>query len=70
MLFILHRINVTSLIRTNSLIGTDFFGIGTPLFGLARVYCNDHNGNNDNIRAGAKSDAGGGAETSFPLTVA
>ena len=26
--------------------------------------------NNDNIRAGAKFDAGGGAETSFPLTVA
>ena len=31
---------------------------------------NDNNGNNDNIRAGAKFDAGGGAETSFPLTVA
>ena len=28
------------------------------------------NGNNDNIHAGAKFDAGGGAETSFPLTVA
>ena len=25
---------------------------------------------NDNIRAGVKFDAGGGAETSFPLTVA
>ena len=31
---------------------------------------NDNNENNDNIRAGAKIDAGGGAETSFPLTVA
>ena len=29
-----------------------------------------NNDNNDNIRAGAKFDAGGGAETSFPLTVA
>ena len=35
----LHRNYVTSLIRTNSLIGTDFFKIWTPLFGLARVYC-------------------------------
>ena len=26
--------------------------------------------NNDNIREGAKFDAGGGAETSFQLTVA
>ena len=26
--------------------------------------------NNDNIRAGAKIDAGGGVETGFPLTVA
>ena len=34
-----HINNVTSLIRTNSLIGTDFFKIWTPLFGLARVYC-------------------------------
>ena len=25
-----------------------------------------NNDNNDNIRAGAKFDAGGGAETSFP----
>ena len=31
---------------------------------------NDNNSNNDNIRAEAKFDAGGGAETSFPLTVA
>ena len=31
---------------------------------------NDNNGNNDNIRAETKFDAGGGAETSFPLTVA
>ena len=31
---------------------------------------NDNNDNNDNIRAGAKFDAGVGAETSFPLTVA
>ena len=29
-----------------------------------------NNGNNDNTRAGAKFDASGGAETSFPLTVA
>ena len=29
-----------------------------------------NNDNNDNIRAGAKFDAGGGAETSFSLTVA
>ena len=29
-----------------------------------------NNDNNDNILAGAKFDAGGGAETSFPLTVA
>ena len=28
-----------------------------------------NNDNNDNIRVGAKFDAGGGAETSFPLTV-
>ena len=27
------------LIRTSSVIGTDIFRIGTPLFGLARVYC-------------------------------
>ena len=32
------------------------------------LWCN--NENNDNIRAGANFDAGGGAETSFPLTVA
>ena len=32
----LHRSNVTSVIRTNSLIGTDFVIIRTPLFGLAR----------------------------------
>ena len=31
---------------------------------------NDNSDNNDNIRAGAKFDAAGGAETSFPLTVA
>ena len=31
---------------------------------------NDNSDNNDNIHAGAKFDAGGGAETSFPLTVA
>ena len=31
---------------------------------------NDNNDNIDNIRAGAKFDAGGRAETSFPLTVA
>ena len=31
---------------------------------------NDNNDNNDNIHAGAKFDAGGGAETSFQLTVA
>ena len=36
---ILYRINVTSLIRTNSVISTNFFELGTPLFGLARVYC-------------------------------
>ena len=30
----------------------------------------DYDLNNDNIRAGAKFDPGGGAETSFPLTVA
>ena len=32
------------------------------------LWCN--NDNNDNIHAGAKFDAGGGAETSFPLTMA
>ena len=32
MLFILHTINATLLIRTSSV-------IGTPLFALARVYC-------------------------------
>ena len=32
------------------------------------LWCN--NDNNDNTHAGAKFDAGGGAETSFPLTVA
>ena len=31
---------------------------------------NDNNDNNDNIHAGAKFDAGGGAETSSLLTVA
>ena len=31
------------------------------------LWCN--NDNNDNTHAGAKFDAGGGAETSFPLTV-
>ena len=31
---------------------------------------NDNNGDNDNIRVGAKYDAGEVAETSFPLTVA
>ena len=31
---------------------------------------NDHSDNHDNIRAGGKFDAAGGAETSFPLTVA
>ena len=34
------------------------------------VELRDNNDNNDNIRAGAKFGAGGGAETSFPLTVA
>ena len=29
-----------------------------------------NNDNNDNTRAGAKSEAGGGVETSFPLTAA
>ena len=29
-----------------------------------------NNDNNDNTHAGDKFDAGGGAETSFPLTVA
>ena len=32
------------------------------------LWCN--NDNNDNTHAGDKFDAGGGAETSFPLTVA
>ena len=31
---------------------------------------NGNNDNNDNIRAGVISDAGGGAETSLPRTVA
>ena len=31
---------------------------------------NGNNDNNDNIRAGVISDAGGGAETRFQLTVA
>ena len=31
---------------------------------------NGNNGNNDNIGAGVISDAGGGAETTFQLTVA
>ena len=37
---ILHIINASSLIRTNSVIGTYILKIGTPLFGLARVYYN------------------------------
>ena len=39
MLFIVNRNNAISIIRTNSLIGTNFFLSGTGLFGLARMYC-------------------------------
>ena len=39
MLLILNRNNAISLIRTNSLIGTNSFLCGTGLFGLARMYC-------------------------------
>ena len=39
MLLILNRNNAISLIRTNSLIGTNYFLSGTGLFGLARMYC-------------------------------
>ena len=34
-----YRKCITSLIRTNSLIGTEIFRIRTPLFGLCRFYC-------------------------------
>ena len=39
MLLILNRNNAISLIRTNSLIGTNYFLSGTGLFGLPRMYC-------------------------------
>ena len=38
------------------------------IWNTLRLWLN--NDNNDNINAGAKFDAGGGAETSFLLTVA